>query len=96
MTHANRRSGSHARFSRVAPTYALRIIAADIVQLRGTQSRLIPPRATSDFAVSVASGGCHDPGMGGRLDKTLDETNAQGWTVVNVKRDWKRVVDFQT
>jgi hypothetical protein len=34
--------------------------------------------------------------MGGRLDKTLDEMNAQGWTVVNVKRDWKRVVDFET
>ena len=32
----------------------------------------------------------------GGLDKALDEVNAQGWTIVNMKRDWKRVFDFQT
>jgi hypothetical protein len=24
----------------------------------------------------------------GRLDKVLDEANAEGWTVVDMKRDW--------
>jgi phosphoglycolate phosphatase-like HAD superfamily hydrolase len=27
----------------------------------------------------------------GRLDKGLDEANARGWTVVDMKRDWKQV-----
>jgi hypothetical protein len=27
----------------------------------------------------------------GRLDKALDEANAKGWTVVDLKRDWNRV-----
>jgi hypothetical protein len=27
----------------------------------------------------------------GRLDKVLDEANAQGWTVVDMKRDWNVV-----
>jgi hypothetical protein len=25
----------------------------------------------------------------GRLDKALDEANAKGWTVVDMKNDWK-------
>jgi phosphoglycolate phosphatase-like HAD superfamily hydrolase len=31
----------------------------------------------------------------GRLDKGLDEANAKGWTVVNMKSDWKKVFPFQ-
>ncbi|HSB06807.1 MAG TPA: HAD family hydrolase [Thermodesulfobacteriota bacterium] len=31
----------------------------------------------------------------GRLDKALDEAHRQGWTVVDMKRDWKRVFPFQ-
>jgi phosphoserine phosphatase len=31
----------------------------------------------------------------GRLDKGLDEAAARGWTVVDMKRDWKRVFPFQ-
>jgi phosphoglycolate phosphatase-like HAD superfamily hydrolase len=31
----------------------------------------------------------------GRLDKALDEANARGWTVINMKRDWKRVFAFE-
>jgi phosphoglycolate phosphatase-like HAD superfamily hydrolase len=31
----------------------------------------------------------------GKLDKALDEANAKGWTVVDMKRDWKRVFAFQ-
>jgi len=27
----------------------------------------------------------------GRLDKALDEANAKGWTVVDMKNDWKRI-----
>jgi hypothetical protein len=27
----------------------------------------------------------------GRLDKALDQAKAQGWTVVDMKKDWKRV-----
>ncbi|MGZ8212650.1 MAG: HAD family hydrolase [Burkholderiales bacterium] len=27
----------------------------------------------------------------GKLDKALDEAQAQGWTVVDMKRDWKRI-----
>jgi len=30
----------------------------------------------------------------GRLDKGLDEAAAKGWTVVDMKRDWKRVFQF--
>ncbi len=31
----------------------------------------------------------------GRLDKGLDEAAAQGWTVVDMKRDWRRVFPFE-
>jgi len=31
----------------------------------------------------------------GRLDKGLDEAAAKGWTVVNMKDDWKRVFAFE-
>jgi phosphoserine phosphatase len=30
----------------------------------------------------------------GRLDKGLDEAKAKGWTVVDMKKDWKRVFPF--
>ena len=30
----------------------------------------------------------------GKLDKALDEANAKGWTVVDMKRDWKTVFAF--
>jgi len=30
----------------------------------------------------------------GRPDKALDEANARGWTVVDMKKDWKRVFPF--
>jgi hypothetical protein len=32
----------------------------------------------------------------GRLDKGLDEAQAKGWTVVDMKRDWKRVYPFNS
>ena len=32
----------------------------------------------------------------GRLDKALDEANAKGWTVVDMKKDWKRIFRFET
>jgi len=31
----------------------------------------------------------------GRLDKALDEANASSWTVVDMKRDWKRIYPFE-
>ena len=31
----------------------------------------------------------------GRLDKALDEARAKGWTVVDMKKDWKRVFAFE-
>lgn len=31
----------------------------------------------------------------GRLDKGLDEARARGWTVVDMKRDWKVVFPFE-
>jgi hypothetical protein len=27
--------------------------------------------------------------------KTLDEANAKGWTVVDMKKDWKRIFAFE-
>ena len=30
----------------------------------------------------------------GKLDKALDEANAKGWTVVDMKKDWRRVFPF--
>ncbi len=32
----------------------------------------------------------------GRLDKALDEAHARGWTVVDMKNDWKHVFPFET
>jgi phosphoserine phosphatase len=31
----------------------------------------------------------------GKLDKALDEATAKGWTVVDMKRDWKKVFPFE-
>jgi phosphoglycolate phosphatase-like HAD superfamily hydrolase len=31
----------------------------------------------------------------GKLDKALDEALAKGWTVVDMKRDWKRIFPFE-
>ncbi len=31
----------------------------------------------------------------GRLDKALDEAQAKGWTVLDMKSDWKRVFSFE-
>jgi hypothetical protein len=31
----------------------------------------------------------------GKLDKALDQANADGWLVVDMKRDWLRVFPFQ-
>jgi hypothetical protein len=31
----------------------------------------------------------------GRLDKALDEASQKGWTVVDMKKDWKRVFSFE-
>ncbi|QIG52645.1 haloacid dehalogenase-like hydrolase [Nordella sp. HKS 07] len=31
----------------------------------------------------------------GKLDKALDEANAKGWTVADMKRDWKRIYPFE-
>jgi len=31
----------------------------------------------------------------GQLDKPLDEANAKGWTVVDMKNDWRRVFPFE-
>ena len=30
----------------------------------------------------------------GRLDKALGEADARGWTVIDMKRDWRRVFAF--
>jgi hypothetical protein len=31
----------------------------------------------------------------GKLDRALDEANARGWTVVDMKRDWRTVFQFE-
>ena len=31
----------------------------------------------------------------GRLDKALDEARAKGWTVVDMKKDWKVIYPFE-
>jgi hypothetical protein len=31
----------------------------------------------------------------GRLDQALDEANAKGWTVVDMRRDWKVIFSFE-
>jgi hypothetical protein len=31
----------------------------------------------------------------GQLDRALDEADAKGWTVVNMKNDWRRVFPFE-
>jgi hypothetical protein len=32
----------------------------------------------------------------GHLDKALDEARSHGWTVVDMKKDWKQVFSFET
>jgi hypothetical protein len=32
----------------------------------------------------------------GRLDKALDEGMERGWTIVDMKEDWKRVYSFES
>jgi len=32
----------------------------------------------------------------GRLDKALDEAQKRGWTVVDMKQDWKSIFPFET
>ena len=32
----------------------------------------------------------------GRLDKGLDEAQVKGWTLVNMKKDWKRIFPFES
>ena len=31
----------------------------------------------------------------GKLDKALDEAGVRGWTVVDIRRDWKLIYSFQ-
>jgi hypothetical protein len=31
----------------------------------------------------------------GKLDKALNEAQANGWTVVDMKNDWKRIFAFE-
>jgi len=31
----------------------------------------------------------------GKLDRGLDEASKRGWTVVSMKKDWKRVFSFE-
>jgi hypothetical protein len=31
----------------------------------------------------------------GRLDKALDEAKRRGWTVVDMKSDWKKIFAFE-
>jgi hypothetical protein len=31
----------------------------------------------------------------GKLDKALDEAQAKGWTVVDMKQDWKTIFPFE-
>lgn len=31
----------------------------------------------------------------GRLDKALDEANTQGWTVVDMAAEWRRIYPFE-
>ena len=31
----------------------------------------------------------------GKLDKALDEANAKGWTVVDMKHDWRVIFPFR-
>jgi hypothetical protein len=33
--------------------------------------------------------------LGCRLDKALDEAQAKGWTVVDMKNDWKTIFPFE-
>jgi hypothetical protein len=35
-----------------------------------------------------------DPSIG-QLDKALDEANAKGWTVVDMKNDWRLIFPFE-
>jgi hypothetical protein len=35
------------------------------------------------------------PSSIGQLDRALTEAKAQGWTVVDMKRDWKRIFPFE-
>lgn len=50
-------------------------------------STFIIPTVSED---GPTTGNC----ISGGLDKGLDEIKAQGWTVVDMKHDWKRAFTF--
>ena len=51
-------------------------------------------RCSSTTPTPSASGPTTAQSHIGRLDKALDEAQAKGWTVVDMKRDWKRIFPF--
>jgi hypothetical protein len=38
----------------------------------------------------------HDVTPLGRFEKGLEEANAKGWTIVDMKQDWKVIYPFET
>jgi hypothetical protein len=52
-------------------------------------------KSITDFVSRVTTPGGGDFVPVGKLDKVLDEATAKGWTVVDMKRDWKTVLAFE-
>jgi hypothetical protein len=38
---------------------------------------------------------CDRPSKIGQLDKAWDQAKAKGWTIVDMKQDWKKVFAFK-
>jgi hypothetical protein len=53
-------------------------------------------KSNTDFVERVTTQGNVDSvPPAGQLDKAWDESKAKGWTVVDMKQDWKKIFAFE-
>jgi hypothetical protein len=79
------------RLSRGLPRRRREEPADDEAHLRLTHAANL----ASDLLSRIAQQDAYDrPSSVGKLDKALDEASAKGWTVVDTRKDWKRIYPF--
>jgi hypothetical protein len=61
-------------------------VLAPLVAAMTASAQVMPPQITTPDRVESRLG---------RFEKGLEEANAKGWTVVDMKRDWKTIYAFE-
>jgi hypothetical protein len=89
-----------ACFSRRTFLIALLALGCSVIPCREVLAQTDPlpswndgaaKKSINDFVSRVTMPGGGDFVPVGKLDKALDEAKAKGWTVVDMKQDWKKV-----